>query len=325
MNSLNTEQTETLGILAEVIADSSFTVLSMLLGRDIDLMPTRSDVIPQQEVEELNWQKTVIAKATFTKGIEGQIYFVFNMEDVTKIIDLMLGGEGEPAEELNEDSSDALSETINQILGATSQTLTERIELSVSVGQAEVDSSEDPVTLIQNHIASESFPGIDFTMGLDDLINSKMVLAINETMLNSLTEALNRKDETPPAAFEANSPAETPQPAASTVAAPQPTAAPVSTPAPGFTAPPEIKNIDLLMDIELPILIQIGKTELLLQDILKLTPGAIIELNKATEDPIDMLVNDKLVARGEVVVVEGNFAFRITEIASPADRIQSLR
>ena len=83
-------------------------------------------------------------------------------------------------------------------------------------------------------------------------------------------------------------------------------------------------NIDLLMDIELPVIIRIGRTELLLQDILKLTPGAIIELNKAMDDPIDMMVNNKLVARGEVVVVDGNFAFRITEIVSQAARIRSL-
>jgi flagellar motor switch protein FliN/FliY len=324
MNSLNTDQTETLGILGEVIADSSFTVLSMLLGRDIDLMPTRSDVMQSSEILELGWEKMVVAKTQFTKGIEGQIFFIFQMDDVTRIIDLMLGGEGESQADLNEDSSDALSETVNQILGATSQTLSERIEISVSVGQAEVFSGSDGAALLSEHLGTDNFPGVDFSMDLDDLINSKMYLILDEKLLNSLSEALHREKEEPPAAYEASAPQSASPPGVAPAPATHPTGSVQS--APVFaTHPEEIKNIDLLMDIELPIIIQIGKTELLLQDILKLTPGAIIELNKATEDPIDLLVNNKLVARGEVVVVEGNFAFRITEIASPADRIQSLR
>jgi len=323
MNSLNTDQTETLGILGEVIADSSFTVLSMLLGRDIDMMPTRSDVMQSSEILELGWEKMVVAKTQFTKGIEGQIFFIFQMDDVTRIIDLMLGGEGDSQTDLNEDSSDALSETVNQILGATSQTLSERIEISVSVGQAEVFSGNDGAALLSEHLGKDNFPGVDFSMDLDDLINSKMYLVLDEKLLNSLSEALHREKEEP-AAYEASTPQAASPPGVPPAPATQP-AGPAQG-APVFaTHPEEIKNIDLLMDIELPIIIQIGKTELLLQDILKLTPGAIIELNKATEDPIDLLVNNKLVARGEVVVVEGNFAFRITEIASPADRIQSLR
>ena len=325
MNSLNTEQTETLGILGEIIADSSFTVLSMLLGRDIDLMPTRSDIMQTSEIQELGWGKIVIAKASFTKGIEGQIFFFFHMEDVTKTIDLMLGGEGDPSPDLNEDSSDALSETVNQILGATSQTLSERVSISVSVGQTEVLSGGDLAGLLKGCFAEDNFPGIDFSMDLDDLINSKMYLALDETLLNSLSGALHRpKEEPKPAAPVQQSAPSNSMPAVGTPQAAQPMTAQAMAPV-YAPAQHEIKNIDLLMDIELPIIIQIGKTELLLQDILKLTPGAIIELNKATEDPIDFLVNNKLVARGEVVVVEGNFAFRITEIVSPADRIQSLR
>ncbi|MBO1323073.1 flagellar motor switch protein FliN, partial [Acanthopleuribacter pedis] len=115
-----------------------------------------------------------------------------------------------------------------------------------------------------------------------------------------------------------------PPPGAAPAAAPPPHAAYQYQPPPGPAIPDLGGNIDLLMDIELPVIIRIGRTELLLQDILKLTPGSIIELNKAMDDPIDMLVNNKLVARGEVVVVDGNFAFRITEIVSPQARIRSL-
>ncbi len=83
-------------------------------------------------------------------------------------------------------------------------------------------------------------------------------------------------------------------------------------------------NLDLLLDIELPLMVRMGQTEMQLGELLKLTPGSILELNRAADAPVELLVNSKLIARGEVVVVDGNFAFRITEIESTDARIRSL-
>lgn len=90
--------------------------------------------------------------------------------------------------------------------------------------------------------------------------------------------------------------------------------------------PPSVDtgNLDLLLDIELPVMVRMGQTDMPLGELLKLTPGAILELNRAADAPVDLLVNGKLIARGEVVVVDGNFAFRITDIESTAARIRSL-
>lgn len=330
MAELNTNQVESLGVTSEVLADASFTVLSMLLGREIDLIPLRSAVLTTEEIKGQSWEKIILAKASFTKGLQGTIFFLLNIEDATRVIDLMLGGEGEAATDLDEDSSDALSETINQIMGASCQTLTEKTGQSISIGQVEIASDEDH-GIIDSQIGSDTFAGIEFSMDLETLISSKMFVALDEDLLNALDQGLHRKAEPdpvpaaqPPPAPVAADPAPAPaaagvpaSPAPAVAAAPMATAAPVQTTALSG-------NVDLLMDIELPVIIRIGKTELLLQDLLKLTPGAIIELNKAMDDPIDMLVNNKLVARGEVVVVDGNFAFRITEIVSPAARIRSL-
>jgi flagellar motor switch protein FliN/FliY len=336
---LNTNQIETLGIVSEVIADASFTVLSMLLGREIDLIPLRSAFITQAEIAEQGWSKTIVAQASFTKGLEGTIYFVWHIEDATRIIDLMLGGEGEAAVELDEDSSDALSETINQIMGASCQTFTEKTGQSISIGQVEIEDSED-ASIVSEAVGGPEFAGVEFSIDMESLINSKMFVGLSTELLNSLDKGLHKKPEPPPqtttpdpapaaAAPQSGAPATAPPPAAAGpppaagYAAPQ-AAAPQQI---AYQAPPDIPvsgNIDLLMDIELPVIVRIGFTEMLLQDILKLTPGAILELNKSMDDPIDMLVNNKLVARGEVVVVDGNFAFRITEIVSPAARIRSL-
>lgn len=83
-------------------------------------------------------------------------------------------------------------------------------------------------------------------------------------------------------------------------------------------------NINLLMDVELPVTIRIGSTEMKLIDIMRLGLGSIIELEKLVDDPVEVLVNDTLVAKGEVVVYDSNFAIRITQVESRADRIRSL-
>lgn len=85
------------------------------------------------------------------------------------------------------------------------------------------------------------------------------------------------------------------------------------------------RNIDLLMDVELPVSIELGRTTMDISDILALGPGSVVELEKLVGEPVDLLVNNKCVARGEVVVVEENFGLRITSLISPEERIKNLQ
>jgi len=85
------------------------------------------------------------------------------------------------------------------------------------------------------------------------------------------------------------------------------------------------QNIDLLMDVELPVSIELGRTKMNIADILALGPGSIVELDKLVGEPVDLLVNQKCVARGEVVVVEESFGLRITQLMSPEERIKNLK
>jgi len=85
------------------------------------------------------------------------------------------------------------------------------------------------------------------------------------------------------------------------------------------------RTMELLLDVDLPVSISFGKTQLPLKDVLKLTTGSIVELNRGVNDQVEVLVNQCLIARGEVVVVEGNYGVRIQEIASRQERLRSLR
>ncbi len=86
----------------------------------------------------------------------------------------------------------------------------------------------------------------------------------------------------------------------------------------------EPQGIGLLMDVNLPVAIELGRTKMSIADILGLGPGSVVELNKLAGEPVDLLVNDKVVARGEVVVIDENFGVRITQLLTPEERLKAL-
>ena len=81
----------------------------------------------------------------------------------------------------------------------------------------------------------------------------------------------------------------------------------------------------LLCDIELDATLQFGSRELPLREVLELGPGDVVELDRHVSEPVDLVIGDRIVARGEVVIVSGNFALRITEVATPQLRLESIR
>jgi len=95
-----------------------------------------------------------------------------------------------------------------------------------------------------------------------------------------------------------------------------PDAVPVNSPIPS--------SIDLLLDVELPVSISFGRAQLPLKDVIKLTTGSIVELNRALSEPVEVIVNNCVIARGEVVVVEGNYGIRIKQVVSRQERLRTL-
>ncbi|MFQ5482305.1 MAG: flagellar motor switch protein FliN [Nitrospinaceae bacterium] len=99
---------------------------------------------------------------------------------------------------------------------------------------------------------------------------------------------------------------------------------------PGPASPPPdeeeeaVRNLDLVLDIPLTVTVELGRCKMLINDLLQLGQGSVIELTKLVGEPLEVLVNQKLVARGEVVVVNEKFGVRLTDIVSPMERVQSL-
>jgi len=113
----------------------------------------------------------------------------------------------------------------------------------------------------------------------------------------------------------------------SEAAAPAPTKAPPKERAPVASpaAPPAPPgSIDLLLDVELPVSVSFGRAQLMLKDVIKLTTGSIVELNRSLSEPVEVIVNNCVIARGEVVVVEGNYGIRIKQVVSRQERLRTL-
>ena len=89
--------------------------------------------------------------------------------------------------------------------------------------------------------------------------------------------------------------------------------------------PDASRRLDMLLDVPLDVSVELGRTRMSIHDLLALGPGSVIELDKVAGEPLDILINDRLVARGEAVVVNDKFGVRITDIVSPQERIARLR
>ena len=87
---------------------------------------------------------------------------------------------------------------------------------------------------------------------------------------------------------------------------------------------PQVKNLDFIMDIPLQLTVELGRTKLLVRDVLQLNQGSVVELTKLAGEPLDVFVNSKLVARGEAVVVNDKFSIRLLDIVSPNERVDKV-
>ncbi len=92
----------------------------------------------------------------------------------------------------------------------------------------------------------------------------------------------------------------------------------------GFAGPANSKTFELLLDVELPVSVSFGRAQVPLKDVLKLTTGSIVELNRSILEPVEVIVNNCVIARGEVVVVEGNFGVRVHQVISRQERLRTL-
>ncbi len=221
----------------------------------------------------------------------------------TALGDMMLGGDGDGKETMNEDDLDAIKEIVSNIMGAMSTTLSSQKDLpKFSI------KTDDAIFIGENgEVDLDSFVKMyvfNFTLGE---IKSLIMLVIDGNILEALEGSSKMEDS--PSINKGDQ----------------------STSMSGGNFPSrkldetEMKNIGLILDVKLPVRVRIGKKKMLLKDVLSMDIGSIIELNQLANDPLDILVDDNVIAQGEVVIVDGNFGVQITSIGSKRDRLTKLK
>ncbi|HUH42353.1 MAG: flagellar motor switch protein FliY [Sulfurimonas sp.] len=215
---------------------------------------------------------------------------------VTSLSDMMMGEEQSNRDDVNDDDLDAVKEISSNIFGALSNSLggqKELPKLSFNINNIEYIGENKDISL-ENY--SKMFV-YNFSVGDTD---SLLMLIIDENINNTLFKSENSSSENRKSDSGRSGPS-------------------IS------LSGDEMSNISLIMDVKLPVKVRIGKKKMLLKDVLNMDIGSVIELNQLANDPLDILVDDNVIAEGEVVIVDGNFGVQITTIGTKRERLNQLK
>ena len=345
---------DALGEVGNISFGSSATALSALLGQKVEITTPQLSLIQRDNLEDDFVHPYVAIKVEYTEGLSGVNLLVIKQSDAAIIADLMLGGDGTaPNEELSEIHLSAVQEAMNQMMGSSATSMSTIFNKKVDISPPTID-----LLNIQIDQGTDNIPAhnllirVSFNLKVGELIDSNIMqlfpLEFGKKLVSSLMgeEEAATVTEAPPTPqapqYEEPEPVreQAPPPSQPKYQAPpvQQPAPPRQTQAPvhvqqaefaSFQAPSlnkeESNNLNLLLDIPLQVTVELGRTKRSVKEILEMSGGSIIELDKLAGEPVDILVNNRYIAKGEVVVIDENFGVRITDILSQMDRLNNLR
>ena len=362
---LNEFERDTIGEIGNIAMGTAATTLSTLLGRKVAITTPSVYLTTSEQLSSEYPLPYVVVQVRYTHGLSGSNVFIVRQEDAVVIADLMMGGDGIIEDNiLDEIKLSAVSEAMNQMMGSATTSLSsmfdKRIDIAppevnvVGLGRENLDISSEYMEIVQ----------IKFKMEIQDLVDSEIMQIVPieaaremiRTLVGDHIQESPVEDVIEPDIEEMPQSAAPPQePAVEQPPPPGPTSIPqqdvwmsgqASRPSSGvkkaeqyYTTVQPVQfaplqetpdghltqNIGLIMDVPLDISVELGRTRKTIKDILELTQGSIIQLEKLAGEPVDLLVNGKPIAKGEVVVIDENYGIRITTILSPMDRVNTLQ
>ena len=352
-NSLTPDEIDAIGEISNISMGTAATTLFSLVNRKVEISTPVVSFATWDDIVEDYERPCVFIRIAYTVGLDGSNLLVLKEQDVKIITDLMMGGDGTNTNvELGELHLSAICEAMNQMMGSAATSLSSMLNKMIDISPPEANLIDMTDSLDEREIdefLTGNFVRISFKMEIGDLVDSTIMqlypISFAKEMCESITKNMTKDmQETPaPAAQPAAAPAPAPQPApAAQPAMQQPMMGqpmmgqmgqPMMMQQPMMGQPVNVQqaqfqsfsgdfnpaifqkeNIDLIMDVPLEVTVELGRTTKSIQEILDFAPGTIIELDKIAGEPIDVLVNGKYVAKGEVVVIEESFGVRITEI-----------
>lgn len=348
--SLTDAERDAVGEIANINMGTAATTLSTLLNNKVTITTPRVSYVTMNELSAQYDRPCVFIHISYISGIDGNNILILKEHDVKVITDLMMGGDGTNTEgELSELHLSAISEAMNQMMGSAATSLSSMLEKKVDISPP-VASLVDLNDTIEDTELSNFLDGdivqVAFDMKIGDLVDSQIMQLYPFDFARELYKKF-MGSEVEQTAAPASQP-EQPQPVS-------PAPEPVPTPAPQPVQPQPVpqpmpqqmqqpqyamsmpnvnvqsaqfqtfntgvsplmqeENIDLVLDVPLEVTVELGRTNKSIKEILDFSPGTIIELDKLAGEPVDVLVNGKFVAKGEVVVIEENFGIRLVEIS----------
>ncbi|MED4152048.1 flagellar motor switch phosphatase FliY [Priestia aryabhattai] len=334
---------DALGEIGNISFGSSATALSALLNQKVDITTPFVSLVYKEELTDEFPNPHVAVQVQYTEGFSGTNLLVIKHEDAAVISDLMLGGTGEnPTEIMDEIKLSAVQEAMNQMMGSAATSMSTVFQKKIDISPPSLD-----ILNIQKGEGTELIPQDDvfvkvsFNLKVGTLIDSNIMQLLSISFAKSLVEELLVPSaEGTAASIEKESDLnekQTEQPAAEYIQheetqQAEPVHVPVDVQPASFSEFEHVsspqgdsRNLDMLLDIPLQVTVELGRTKRTVQEILALSSGSIIELDKLAGEPVDILINSKLIAKGEVVVIDENFGVRVTDIISPRDRINKLK
>jgi len=241
----------------------------------------------------------VLLSISVSGDVDASVMVALTPNLVASLSDMMMGEEESDREDVTEDDLDAAKEITSNIFGAIGNSLSAQKELPVlsfNIDNIEYIGENKEVSL-ENY--SKMFV---YNFNIGD-VKSLLMFIMDETLENSIFENGS-------GVIEANTP--------------DLDAAASSSLGTSLNSE-EMNNISLIMDVKLPVKVRIGKKKMLLKDVLNMDIGSVIELNQLANDPLEILVDDHVIAEGEVVIVDGNFGVQITTIGTRRERLNQLK
>lgn len=364
---------DAIGEVANISMGSSATTLFSLVNRKVDISTPQVCMAKWENLLDEYEKPCVFVQIKYTVGLDGSNIMVLKERDVKIITDLMMGGDGTNTEgELGELHLSAISEAMNQMMGAAATSLSTMLNTVIDISPPEsslLDLTKVKAAEDISPFLGGTFVKVAFRLQIDTLVDSTIMqlypVDFAKNIVNTFMNNQMGGAEPEPAAPSAPEPA--PAPAMDMGAAPQggmdmgmaqqgmpmqgmmpnmmpmqgmqmmpnmmpmqgmqmmPMGMPMQQNvnvqpaqfqnfAPNMAAISGQENIGLIMDVPLEVTVELGRTSKSISEILDFSPGTIIELDRIAGEPIDVLVNGKFVARGEVVVIEESFGVRVTEI-----------
>ena len=343
---LTEEEKDILGEIGNISFGTSATTLYTLLRNKVTITTPKVSVLSWEELKKEFNIPYIGVEVEYTEGLKGRNLLILKKEDVLKMTDLMMGGEGEVEEgDITDLHLSAISEAMNQMIGSAATSLSTLLNKTINISP--------PKAFIVDFTASMptdiSFPEGDvvkiaFKMEVGEIIDSEIMQLLPFDFAKELVHSVLSKNEekSPQATSQEESSSAIIESDEKNVE----TGSNISTrdkvtkkkqkvnvspvvfqsfdEEPTSKSKEDKENLELILDVPLTITVELGKTKKLIKDILELSEGSIIELDKLAGEPVDILANGKYIAKGEVVVIDENFGVRITDIVHQSKRISNI-